>query len=255
MSPSPVERFSDRAGYYTRYRPDYPRAVVELLAGEAGLTAHAVIVDIGSGTGLSSRLFLDAGYTVYGVEPNAAMRAAAEEALGGRAGFHSIDGRAEATTLPDAMADLAVAATAFHWFEAPSAADEFRRILKPGAFVALFWNTRATSASGFMSDYEQLLISRLPEYADRWARERGRQADPARAFLGETLREAHFDNRQDLHFDAMLGRLASSSYAPLPGSEAYEPLVAELRAVFDRRQRNGVVSFVYDTRVYYGPLR
>ena len=75
MSPSPVERFSDRAGYYTRYRPDYPRAVVELLAGEAGLTAHAVIVDIGSGTGLSSRLFLDAGYTVYGVEPNAAMRA------------------------------------------------------------------------------------------------------------------------------------------------------------------------------------
>jgi hypothetical protein len=188
------------------------------------------------------------------VEPNAAMRAAAEESLAGYRRFHSIDGRAEATTLPDAFADLVIAATAFHWFDGGESAIEFRRIGKPGALTALIWNTRAADASEFMQEYDQLLIDRLPEYAERWGRERGRAGEPAQRLLGEGMRVARFANRQDLDWQAFVGRVASSSYVPLPGSDAYAALLADLQGLFDRHQREGVVSFLYDTCTYYGAI-
>ena len=77
----------------------------------------AVVADVGSGTGLLARVFLGRGHRVYGVEPNAAMRAAAGEDLRGFPAFVSVAGTAEQTTLPDAGVDLVVAGQAFHWFD------------------------------------------------------------------------------------------------------------------------------------------
>ena len=65
-----VERFSNRVENYVKYRPHYPPAVLELFRNEMGLTPDSLIADIGSGTGISSELFLKNGNTVYGVEPN-----------------------------------------------------------------------------------------------------------------------------------------------------------------------------------------
>ncbi|CAA9381615.1 MAG: putative methyltransferase, partial [uncultured Phycisphaerae bacterium] len=131
--PDPRDRFSDRVDAYVRHRPTYPREVVESLRSDGLLQPGATVADVGSGTGISSALFLAAGCTVYGVEPNAAMRAAAERTLArrheipaappralgasGSTAFHSVAGSAEATTLPDASVDLAVAGQAFHWFD------------------------------------------------------------------------------------------------------------------------------------------
>src|SRR6478735_8602849 len=107
--PDPTARFADRVADYVATRPGYPPAVLDLLRGEAGLTRSSAIADVGSGTGLSAQLFLKNGNTVYGVEPNAEMRAAGEQFLAGYPGFHSVAGTAEATTLPDASIDLVVA--------------------------------------------------------------------------------------------------------------------------------------------------
>lgn len=77
--PNPTRRFSDRVADYVRYRPGYPDGVVEILEREAGLTPASVVADLGSGTGISARLFLARGCRVFGVEPNREMRRAAEE--------------------------------------------------------------------------------------------------------------------------------------------------------------------------------
>src|ERR1700733_14302368 len=114
----PAQRFSSRVQAYARYRPSYPRETLGLLERECGLTAACKIADIGSGTGLLARLFLDFGCEVTGVEPNPAMRAAGERLLSSEPRFHSVDGRAEATTLPDGSVDFVTAGQAFHWFEA-----------------------------------------------------------------------------------------------------------------------------------------
>src|SRR5580704_17335722 len=142
----PKERFSSRVDDYVRYRPGYPAALYAWLAAEGRLDAGSVVVDVGSGTGILSRGLLESGGArVVGVEPNAAMRAAAERSLAGQPRFESVDASAEATGLPAASADLVIAAQAFHWFDPPRARVEFARILRPSGLVALVWNQRSDS--------------------------------------------------------------------------------------------------------------
>src|SRR5512138_2362812 len=127
MDHNPVGRFTSRVEDYLRYRPSYPTEIMKNLSEDCGLTDGSVVADIGSGTGFLSRLLLDAGCEVYGVEPNPRMRDAAEEYLQSFPRFHSIAGSAEDTTLPAASVDAVTAAQAFHWFDTERARHEFIR--------------------------------------------------------------------------------------------------------------------------------
>ncbi|MBA2441884.1 MAG: class I SAM-dependent methyltransferase [Rubrobacter sp.] len=133
----PTQRFSSRAGDYARYRPSYPQAVLGVLREECGLTGASVVADVGSGTGILSRLFLKNGNRVFGVEPNREMREAGERLLGGYASFTSVPGTAEATTLRNGSVDLVTAGQAFHWFQAEETRREFARVLRPGGWAVL----------------------------------------------------------------------------------------------------------------------
>src|SRR5262245_29361777 len=117
MSSDPTRRFGSRADDYAKARPSYPPEVFDFLENNFGLSAGQTAADLGSGTGISAELLLDRGLRVFAVEPNEAMRATAEKTLGARAGFVSVDGRAETTTLPNNSVDWVYAAQAFHWFD------------------------------------------------------------------------------------------------------------------------------------------
>src|SRR5687768_780687 len=117
MATDTITRFSNRVANYVKYRPGYPPGILDLFKNEMGLTKHSILADIGSGTGLSAKIFLENGNTVYGVEPNAAMRDAAEEYLKAFSNFISHDGTAENTNLDDRSMDFVTAAQAFHWFD------------------------------------------------------------------------------------------------------------------------------------------
>ena len=248
----PTERFSSRVENYLRYRPSYPRAVLDWLAASCGLRREHVVADIGSGTGLLAQLFLDDGHLVYGVEPNAAMREAAEALLAGYAGFVSVPATAEATTLPDAAIDVITAGQAFHWFDTAAARREFARILKPGGTVALIWNDRQVDTTPFLRDYDALLRSYANDYAAVTHKEYDEQK-LQRWFQGP-VRVACFENSQHFDWPGIQGRLLSSSYAPLPGEPNYDPLMAGLRAAFDAHQVSGQIAFLYTTTIYTGTL-
>ncbi len=248
MPLDPTERFSSRVEDYVRYRPTYPGGIIDLLARECGLNANSRIADIGSGTGLLARLFLDFGCEVLGVEPNPGMRGAGERVLAGRPRFHSVNGRAEATTLPDGSVDFVSAAQAFHWFEPRQTRAEFQRILRPEGWVVLVWNERVR-APGFMAGYEDLVARYGPENA---------HADPrdlARFFGGAAWRLAKFPNRQQFDLEGLRGRFLSSSYAPLPGTPGYEPSMEILGHLFEEHQQEGRVTVLYETEVYFGALK
>src|SRR5206468_7601123 len=120
---------SDRVAYYIRSRPHYPPAVLDFFQRQLQLRPDHVIADIGSGTGISSELFLANGNEVIGVEPNREMREAGDALLKPKyPRFRSVEGTAEATTLPDASVDYVVAGQAFHWFDPQAARTESRRI-------------------------------------------------------------------------------------------------------------------------------
>jgi len=249
----PTERFSARAENYRRYRPGYPAAAMDLLATHCGLAADAVVVDVGSGTGILSAQLLERGARVIGIEPNDAMRAAAEERLAAAPGFRSVAATAEASTLPADSVDLWVAAQAFHWFDAPRARLEALRVLRHGAFAALLWNERPQEPGDFLSAYEALLHRHAREYSTIAAR----RADEAsmREFLGAAMQVARFPNHQRLDYAGLEGRLLSSSYAPERGHPEHQPMLAGLRALFERHQKAGEIVFPYETRVYFAQLK
>jgi len=253
VSFDPTTRFSSRVDAYRRFRPGYPAALFDHLERQCGLDEQTVIADIGAGTGILTRGWLERGYRVFAVEPNAPMRAAAEDLLGGYERFFSRAGRAERTSLDASSIDLVTAAQAFHWFDRTATRREFRRILRADGWVAVIWNDRRKTSSAFLEAYERLLLEHGTDYVrvDHTRIE----APELAAFFGPTgYREARFDNRQTLDFPALRGRLESSSYAPTAGSDGYLSMIDDLRRIFAAHNSDGAVTLVYDTIVYYGHL-
>lgn len=245
----PTERFSSRVDDYARYRPSYPPPAIELLKERCGLVAGAVVADLGSGTGILTELLLEGGAEVFAVEPNDGMRGAAEAQLGHHPRFRSVKGTAESTTLAAASVDLLVAGQAFHWFDPQRARTEALRVLRQGAWAALLWNERPPEATPFLADYEALLERHAPEYT-RIAASRA-DVGAMREFLGAAMEVRAFANEQILDFEGLKGRLMSSSYAPEPGSPGHEPMIARLREVFARHERDGQIVMPYSTLVYF----
>jgi SAM-dependent methyltransferase len=248
-----TERFSSRVENYIKYRPSYPAAVLELLSSRCRLGAASVVADVGSGTGILTELLLETGAAVFAVEPNRAMREAAERHLNDYGRFRSIDGTAEATTLAQASVDLITASQAFHWFDVQKSRLELRRILRPEGWVALIWNERAVEAVPLLDEYDALLRRYCPEY-DKVTSMRADESK-IREFLGHRPETGVFANRQVFDYAGLEGRLMSSSYAPEPGNPQHEPLIAGLREIFDRHNRAGKVQFPYRTLVYFGQFR
>ncbi|HKI85229.1 MAG TPA: class I SAM-dependent methyltransferase [Thermoanaerobaculia bacterium] len=251
----PTHRFSNRVKDYVLYRPGYPPGVVEILAARAGLTPESVIADIGSGTGILTRLFLDHGCELFAVEPNREMRSAAQVALEGQPRFHSIDGRAEATGLESSSVDFVVAGQAFHWFERAAAHDEFARILRPGGWVVLIWNQRLSDATRFAAAYEDLLLTYGTDYREVGHRNTVTLEELTPFFAEGALLREQLPNQQSLDWQGLKGRLLSSSYTPAPGAPRHEEMIADLEGIFQRYQRDGSVRFDYRTEVYFGRLQ
>jgi SAM-dependent methyltransferase len=253
MSPvDPTLRFSTRVENYVRYRPGYPPQVLETLRSECGLTPAAIVADVACGTGIFTRLLLDNGNRVYGIEPNREMREAAERLLATDPKFTSISGTAEATTLPDRSVDFTTAAQAAHWFDLPMARREFARILRPRGWAVLLWNERCTDTTPFLRAYEDLLLSYGTDYQEI---RHEHTTDKIDSFFAPSPFQARvFDMRQDFAYSELEGRLLSSSYAPMTGHPNHEPMLRELRRLFGAYQKDGRVSMEYRTRMYYGQL-
>ena len=249
---NPVERFSNRVEAYSKYRPGYPPVIVDFLATECGLTADSVIVDVGSGTGILSELFLKYGNSVFGIEPNREMREAGERILATYQNFASIDGSAESTLLNDKSADFITAAQAFHWFDRKKTRTEFARILKPDGWVVLLWNERRTDSTPFLRDYEELLLTYGTDYKE--VRHENVDENIAEFFAPQNFQLKSFENKQVVDFEGLKGRLLSSSYVPAPGQPLFTEMLDALALLFEVHQQDSQVVIEYDTRVYYGRL-
>jgi SAM-dependent methyltransferase len=253
MSKSPTARFSDRVENYVRYRPGYPREVLDLLRDECGLEPRHIIADIASGTGLFTRLLLGNGNFVFAVEPNAEMRAMGSHELKSYPRLTPVDGRAEESTLGSESVDFVTAAQAAHWFDLKRTRTEFARILKPEGWCVLIWNERRMTSTPFLREYEQLLLNYATDYQEV-RHEQTTTAVIGGFFAPAICRERVFSLNQEFDYQGAEGRLLSSSYAPLEGHPKHAPMMEELQRIFREHAVDGKVVFEYDTRVFYGHL-
>jgi ubiquinone/menaquinone biosynthesis C-methylase UbiE len=244
-----VERFSDRVENYVKYRPDYPPQVLELFRSEMDLHENSIVADIGAGTGISSKIFLENGNTVFGVEPNRAMRAAATEFLKDYTNFRIVDGTAENTNLPDDSIDFVVAAQAFHWFDTGATLPEFTRILRDKGFIALIWNERQLDTTEFLREYEKLLI----EFGNDYESVRHDNLDEKifADFFQKEFRRKTFQNAQIEGLEGLKGRIQSSSYMPSETDDRFAPMNREIERIFAKHAENGKIQILYSTNVFY----
>lgn len=252
LNAAPTERFSSRVENYARYRPSYPKEVIGVLSGECGLTPDSVVADIASGTGLFTRLLLENGNRVFGIEPNKEMREAGEHYLSGFPKFTSMAATAEATTVADHSVDLITCAQAAHWLRREEALREFQRILKPDGFVAIIFNDRQVKGNAFADDYEQLVVKYGTDYSE--VQRLGKIFEGTDFFAPFRCEKRTLPNFQDFDYASLEGRLLSSSYAPQAGDPKHEPMLADLRQIFEQHQRRGLVRMEYDTNIYFGKL-
>ena len=242
----PTSRFSDRAGQYSLYRPEYPQAIIPFLEETIGLTPDTRIADVGSGTGIFSKLLLEAGYNVTSVEPNDKMREKAEAALAGYSGYRSVGGTAEETTLADHSVDLVTVAQAFHWFRPAETRREFERILRRPGHVLLVWNIQQ-SDNPFLEAYTELkeTYSEKIVHGHRANLERIQEIfDPFRV----TTR--NFRQSQQLDAEGLKGHLLSFSTVPMAGDARYPEMMRELDRIFAQYNRQGLVDVEYETKTY-----
>ncbi len=249
---NPLTRFSSRAESYAKYRPGYPAGVLDILKSECALTTKSIVADVGSGTGILAELLLKNGNRVLGVEPNEPMRVVAEDRLKSYQQFVSVEGSAEATTLADDSVEFVIAAQAFHWFELEKTKQEFRRILKPDGWIVLLWNERRLDSTPFLRAYEDLLLRYGTDYQE--VRHENVAARLADFFAPDSFKLANLDNFQHFDLPALQGRVESASYTPEPGHPNYDAMASELESIFHAHSQDGIVTFEYDTRVYYGHL-
>ena len=251
----PTTRFTDRAEDYAKYRPTYPAQAIDALleglvsAARSG-TLHAPIVaaDVGAGTGISARLLAERGVRVIAVEPNNAMRAAAEP--------HPLiewrSGVAEATALPDACVDLVLCAQSYHWFEPAAACREFARVLRPGGCLALVWNDADETDPVARGYYD--LVREASDGAGPTSHQTA-ACNPTLAppFDQARVRRLRFRNEQRLDEPGLIGRAMSASYVPRTGPRA-ERLIEGLRDLHSRHAApDGRIALVYEALVYLFP--
>lgn len=245
--------FSAKVADYVAARPDYPAALFEALIDRCALSPASSVIDVGAGTGLLSRGFLDRGIPVTGIEPNDEMRSAATALLDRDRGFTCLPGSAERLPLADRSADLVCAAQAFHWFDLSKTRDEWTRVLKPSAHVALIWNDREASDplhQGLNRIFERFGGARrdaLIEHENR--------RDIADFFGNEPIAHLTFPHEHAINAAALRCLALSRSYMPPAGSadglRAAEA-VAHLHAALGAGE---IITVRYITHAYVGRLR
>jgi len=131
-----IDRFSGFTDLYNASRP-VPPEIIQACILKYLAAPPRTVVDIGSGTGLSTAIWRDIAARVIGIEPNDDMRKAAEASIS-ESNIVFQKGYSNQSGLPDASADVVTISQAFHWMDIPSTLEEVFRILKPGGVFAVY---------------------------------------------------------------------------------------------------------------------
>ncbi len=244
---NPLDRFTNRATTYAKYRPSYPTVAIDQIFARLGVPTSLTVADVGAGTGISARLLAERGAKVWAIEPNAAMRAAATD----YPGVTNREGTAEATGLSSQSVDLVTCFQSFHWFEPETSLVEFHRILLPQGRLALIWNDKDLT-DPFTAAYRNLIC-------------RASHNNPAEGRFSKALsfntlgnsplfcnlRQHSFLYRQTVDLETLIGRTQSISYIPLEGDD-YEQLVTDLIELYNLyRSCKNTVDLVHTTNLFW----
>ncbi|MBN1584192.1 MAG: class I SAM-dependent methyltransferase [Anaerolineae bacterium] len=243
-----TEVFSSKAEKYARYRWDYAPQAIQTIFDRAQLSNQSVVADIGAGTGILTRHFVDRVKRVFAIEPNVSMRQMAIKALGAIPTCQIVDGCAEATTLDDHSVDLIAVATAIGWFDPQPAKREFLRILKPGGWLAVLHNYSTDQ------ELDAALEHVFPPESDKTVFEKGRGTPLSFYYGSDSVPKQSFAFTTQRTWEQFIGSLLSASFVPDETSPLYPDFERAAKEVFDRFSSGGVVVSPAATELCLGQI-
>ncbi|MCL2079915.1 MAG: class I SAM-dependent methyltransferase [Oscillospiraceae bacterium] len=247
-------KFNGMGSIYAKYRPPYPQEFINYLYSEVGIRKNSIIADIGSGTGILTKLLLKKGNKVFSVEPNDDMRIIAESDLIGYDNFVSVNATAESTTLDTHSIDFITVAQAFHWFDREKFKTECRRVLKPSGKVILVWNSRVFEAES-VKEGDSINRKFCPNFKGFSGGMRGAESeDDFNDFFADKCEKKVFQNDQPCDLDGFIGRNLSASYALKANDENYHSYIAEMTASFNKHAIDGKLIMPVVTKSYIGTV-
>ena len=223
-----TDAFTGKAKAYAEARPGYPDEAMEYVRKLA--PTDAVYVDIGAGTGKFTALLAKYRNEIFAVEPNADMREQLIVTLAAFTNIKIVDGAAEATTLPDHSVDVITCAQAIGWFDLEAFRTECCRIGKPGAIVVSLYNDMP--GDNYVPSNNRLTNKRATDMF----------------FKNPTVRK--FSNPIFYTREKWLRNNASISDNPQPSDTKYKAHIAELNAIFERENMNGILRIDLVTKIY-----
>ena len=250
-----IEKFTDKATTYARYRPPYARKLYDYLFTKIDLSPRTVIADVGAGTGLFTKGLLERGCKVVGIEPNAAMRAEFESCMGGLKGYKLVDGTDEDTHLPDHCIDMITVAQAFHWFDQERFLAEAGRILKPYGQLALVWNMQDSELPLF-KDIIAVNSKHCPEFvgfSEGVDYKNPHEFDSV--FMPAAVEYMVFPNDVLLTKEQFMGKQLSASFVPPVGTAEYKEYYNAISDLFIRYSNAGKIIVPFKTVCYVGTMR
>jgi SAM-dependent methyltransferase len=247
------EKFTNKVVDYVKYRPSYPKELIDYLVTEVGLSQSSVVADVGAGTGILTKLLADKVNTIFAVEPNLNMRTACIKYCINSSSFVAIDGSAEETNLPDKSVNFITVAQAFHWFDRQKTKAEFQRILKDNGKAILIWNSRVPE-SEMINENDELCRRLCPEFVGFSG---GSDSEPKT--FSDFFKNGHceykvYDNNRLLNLESYIGGSLSASYAPTENDDNYKPFINGLVHLFEKYSINGKIILPNKTRCYVGEV-
>jgi ubiquinone/menaquinone biosynthesis C-methylase UbiE len=246
IAPYDPQRFSSTIPHYMAGRPPYSPRLIELLARETGLSGSSRVLDLGCGPGSVTLALARHAGTTIGMDPDAAMIAAASQAAAA-AGI-AIDWRVGSSfDLGSDLAplDLVTIGRAFHWMDREATLKRLDELVAPSGAVALV-NTELHpfGDNRWHSAFEDIRKAhgRFDEFY-HWRKSGDWEQHISvlvRSAFGDVERHSVFE-RREVSLDELVARaLSFSANAPtLLGEDGRSAYEAEIRAKMTAIQPSG----------------
>ncbi|HEX2997703.1 MAG TPA: class I SAM-dependent methyltransferase [Anaerolineales bacterium] len=242
--------YSAKAEKYARYRWDYAPQAIKAIVEITQMSGKSMLADLGAGTGILTRHFVNKAQKVYAIEPNLEQRQILERQLRSFPSVSALDASAEDTTLPDGSVDIITVAQAIHWFDPEPARKEMLRILKRGGWLALIRNYGTSSKE----KGEALGSLMTEEYGADFTvvTERPKEV-PSRFYFGnDHFQTFTFQFQFEQTWEHFMGSLTSASFMPDEGHPLFEKLAAKAREIFSQYSQDGYWLVEGETELIIG---
>ena len=244
--------FNTKAEIYNNYRPTYSKKCIKFIYDSKIIARSDIIIDVGAGTGILSKLFLDQGNKVFAIEPNMDMRNKCTENLKQYKNFNSINATAENTMLPPHFANAVIAGQAFHWFDLFAFKKECIRILDDRELVILIWNRKIQNCE--MEIERQKIRAQYCSVFDNYSNNWNTREEAIANFFNYNYNCKLFANNLINTYHEFIGRTFSDSRAPFLDSKEYSQYSSALKLYFDKYSIEGKLIVPNETILFWGYL-